>query len=521
MAFNSIVEASFFHYIKVTMNIKKPGVLFALIASILTAAAVFSAASCKGSAKGSAGLKELRFGLMSEPASLDPLSPSNTADGRLILFNVYEGLVKPDTSGRLVPAVAESYEMNQGGLVYSFTLREGLLFHDNSPLDAEDVAFTLNEAVKAAFTGFDRIESVRHFGKRQIEITLKTPDPDFLPNLTLGIVPKNNPDREKTPIGSGPFFIENYLPQQSLTLVKNPHYRISGMPKLDRVTAVFSASYDALYTGLEGGNINGAFVTGDVMEKLDKDKYEVTQSYSNSTQLLALNNSVKALGDARVRQAVNYAVDVQEIIDAAFYGRGEPSGSPLIPGLKLYYNEALRNPYPVDLSKALELMTDAGYANGFNLEIKIASNYVMHVDTGQVLVNQLAKIGINASIRLVDWATWLNDVYFGRNYEATIISLDSNTVSAPGFLSRYESNAGNNFINFKSEAYDKLYREILIEADEASRIRLYKEAQKIISDEAASVFIQDIYAFQVFKGGFKGAVSYPLYVIDFSAIYHE
>ena len=483
---------------------------------IMSAEGLFSLPGREHSSRG-----ELRFGVMSEPVTLDPLSSANTADGRSVLFNIYEGLVKPDTAGRLLPAVSESFEISQGGLVYSFILREGLRFHDGSPVKAEDVEFSLNEAARANFLGMNQIEKITLSGDRKIEITLKSADPDFLPYLTIGIVPKNNPDREQNPVGTGPFKIDNYKPQQSLTFIKNPDYWQPGLPRLEKVTLLFSSDSNALYTGLEGGNFEGAMVTSDILEKLDQKKYHIVESYTNSIQLLALNNRAEALDDIRVRQALNYAVDIKDIINTAFYGRGEPSGSPLIPGLSLYYNEDLRDPYPVNLAKARALLEEAGYGNGFNLEIKVPSNYVMHVDTAQVLVNQLAKINVRVNIRLVDWATWLSDVYRNRNYEATIISLDSSTISPQGFLGRYVSSAPGNFLNFRNEGYDNLYREILEEQDESRRILLYREAQKIISDEAAAVFIQDIFGFKVFSGGFRGAVSYPLYVIDFSTIYRD
>jgi peptide/nickel transport system substrate-binding protein len=146
----------------------------------------------------------------------------------------------------------------------------------------------------------------------------------------------------------------------------------------------------------------------------------------------------------------------------------------------------------------------------------------MHVDTAQVAVNQLAKVGINATIRLVDWATWLSDIYRGRKYEATIISFDSNTVSPRGFLSRYRSDSGSNFIGFKSADYDRAYDAAQKETDDRRRAAFYQEAQKAISDAAASVYIQDIQSFKVFpKGRYGGVVNYPLYVFDFSTIYRN
>jgi peptide/nickel transport system substrate-binding protein len=464
---------------------------------------------------------DLRFGLASELSTLDPLDPANTADSRSVLFNVYEGLVKPDTEGSLLPALAESFSIDQNGLVYSFKIREGVKFHDGTAVKAEDAQFTLNKAIEAKYTGFTDIEKVEITGGQELRLTLKNPDPDFLPYLTIGIVPKNNADRNKNPIGTGPFKIESYTPQQSLVLVRNNEYWRPVLPYLDKVTLVFLADSDSLQIGLQGGNIDGASVTGSIIDQLDPSRFEVVPGRSNMVQLLALNNELEPLDNILVRKALNYAIDVHEIIDAAFYGWGEPSGSPVIPGLKAVYETALAEPYPPNPDTARELLAQAGYAEGFPLEITVPSNYSMHVNTAEVIVNQLSKIGITATIRLVDWASWLSEVYRGRKYQATIISFDGSTIplSPRSFLGRYISSAGGNLINFKSPEYDRVYSQALKETENDRRNSLYKEAQRILSGEAASVFIQDIMSFMVFVKPFKGALNYPLNVIDFSVIH--
>jgi peptide/nickel transport system substrate-binding protein len=313
--------------------------------------------------------------------------------------------------------------------------------------------------------------------------------------------------------------IESYTPQQSLVLQKNPRYWQAGTPYLDTVTYVFLADSDALLLALRGGNVDAADITGTLVDQLDPAAFDVTPVPGNAVQLLALNNAVKPLDDVRVRQAINYAVDITEIIDTAFYGRGEPSGSPLIPGLSRYFEESLHDPYPADVAQAKALLAQAGYGSGFSLEISVPSNYTMHVDTAQVIVNQLARIGVTATIRLVDWATWLSDVYRGRNYQATIVSLDGAFVSPRAFLERYRSGASSNFVSFSNAGYDAALAAALTEPDDAARVALYRKAQQIISQEAVSVYIQDIWNFHAFpKGRYTGFVNYPLYVFDFSTL---
>jgi peptide/nickel transport system substrate-binding protein len=477
-------------------------------------------------------LTSLRYGYNSEPTTLDPLSPSNTADGRSILFNVFEGLVKPDTNGSLRPCVAESVTMEELGRVYNFKLRKGIRFHDGSQLTSADVKFSLDTAKTAGFIGFDAVEKIETNGDYSLKVILLRPDPEFLPYLTVGIVKANSADRDKNAVGTGPYLIESYAVQRDMVLKKFEDYWQNNVPKLEKITIVFLADSDALVRGLHSGSIDGTGLPGSLAQQLNPEQFDIVPGYSAMVQLLALNNAAAPLNDIRVRQAINYGLDIQGIIDTAFYGKGEPSGSPLIPGLTAYYEKSLADPYPLDPEKARSLLAEAGYGASIgggastgggeklSLEITVASIYTMHVDTAQVIADQLAKIGINVSIRLVDWATWLSDVYFGRKYQATIISLDSPVVSPKGFLSRYRSDSSSNFINYSSAAFDKVFDAILVEPGEDKRIALYKEAQRIISADAASVYIQDIMSFRALRAGvYGGVLNYPLYANDFAALY--
>ncbi|MDR0302029.1 MAG: ABC transporter substrate-binding protein [Treponema sp.] len=478
---------------------------------LILAAVIALSPACSGKKTGASS--EFRYGFTTEPSTLDPLNPGNTADGRSILFNVFEGLVKPDTTGEMKPCVAETLTIEQGGRVYNFTIREGVRFHDGSVLTAGDVKFSLDAAIDAGFIGLDRIEDVSVTGENQIRVTLKEPDPEFLPYMTTGIVKAGNTEREKNIIGTGPFYIESYTIQQTLVLKKFADYWQPDLPHLEKVTIVFFANYDALMVAIRGGGINGASITGPMAAQLDHRKINIIHSYSAAVQLLALNNECPPLNDIRVRRALNYGIDVQDIIDTAFFGVGVPSGSPIIPGLSAYYQSSLEYPYEPDTAKSLLPQDD------FELEITVPSNYSMHVDTAQVIANQLSKIGVTVTIKLVDWATWLSDVYFGRNYMGTIISLDSPIVSPKSFLNRYYSTNSSNFINFSNSDFDRIYDSILVETDETKRIGLYRDAQRAITENAASVFIQDILYYKAIDRSYDGVLEYPLYVIDFASIY--
>jgi len=468
---------------------------------------------------------EMRYGFLSEPATLDPLSPSNTADGRNILFNVFEGLVKPDTEGRHRLALAESYSMEEMGRVYNFRLRENVLFHDGSPLTPADVRFTLETAAVAGLVGLDALESVETVGERDVRITLRYPDPDFLPNLTVGVVRDGSMNRDRNAVGTGPFFIESYTVQQSLVLRRFEHYWQEGLPHLDKITIVFLADHNALFLALQGGSIDGATFTGGIIQQIDPARFDITPVYSAMVQRLVLNNAAPPLDDIRVRQALSYGIDTQEIIDLAFFGYGRLVGGPVISGLAAYYEPSLVTAYPYNLERAMALLAEAGFGGAagggrLSLEITVPSNFITHVDTAQVIANQLARIGVDASIQLIDWATWLAQVNRDRNYQATIISVDGRTASPRSFLARYRSDSDSNFINFSNADFDRVFDMAIAEADAARRIELYREAQRILSYNASSVYIQDTLRFRVFRAGaFGGMLSYPLFVTDFAAMY--
>jgi peptide/nickel transport system substrate-binding protein len=481
---------------------------------LLVAAFIFACSGNKSSGN------ELRYGFVTEPTTLDPLNSSNTADGRCILFNVFEGLVKPDVDGTFLPCIAESWTIEQDASVYNFLLRENVYFHDGSLLTPSDVKFSLDTARNRGFDSLKNIKEVNINGSNRINVILINPDPEFLPYLTVGIVKADVEDREKNIIGAGPFSVDSYTPQRNLVLVKFDKYWQSNLPHLNKITLVFFGNYDTLLVALRGGSIDGAFITGSMAAQLDHRLFDVFNNRSAAVQLMALNNSVSPLNDLRVRKAINYGINVYDIIDTAFFGAGSPSGSPIIPGLSVYYEDSLSYEYNPDLARSL--LEDAGFnaSNKFSLEITVPSNYAMHIDTAQVIVSHLDRIGVNASIKLVDWSTWLSDVYFGRQYQATIISLDSASVSPRSFLTRYQSASGSNFIGFKNHDLNNVYNTILTETDTDKRIKLYKDAQRIIAENAASVYIQDIFSFIALrKGAYGGVLDYPLYVVDFSSIY--
>ncbi len=459
---------------------------------------------------------EFVYGVATELNNFDPFQ-SITADVRGVNFNIFEGLVKVAPDGSFVGAIADSYTVSEDAKVYTFHIRSGVKFHNGKELEENDILYSVQKAIDKKFAGYAEIQEFGMNGDNLV-IVLKQADAGFVAYLTNAIVPADYDNHALAPIGTGPYKLTEYAEQDHVTLEKNTDYW-GKAAHLDKITLKFVASQANLVISFQSGSIDGFSAEAGTVMQLDEKSITKYQSNSNAVQLIALNNDFEPFKDARVRQALNYLVDRKEIIDTVNYGYGVTVGSGLIPALSKYYDSSLASSYSVDVEKAKELLSQAGYANGFKFTITVPSSYTVHVDTAAVVVNQLAKAGITAEIKQVDWATWLSNVYKGRQYEATIISLDGSLAYPTAFLSRYVSNAKNNFLNFKSPSFDDVYTKAISTVDENEKVEFFKSAQHILSSEAAAVYIQDISEFAVYSKDFAGYEGYPLYARDFSAIY--
>ena len=174
--------------------------------------------------------------------------------------------------------------------------------------------------------------------------------------------------------------------------------------------------------------------------------------------------------------------------------------------------------YNQDLDKAKALLAEAGYPDGFTFDITVASNYTQHVDTAQVLKQEFEKIGVTANIKLVEWDSWLSDVYNDRKYTTTVVGVDASSLTASALLERFTSTSSKNFINYSNADYDAAFANAKKAADDAEKTRYYKECLTILSEDAANVYIQDLPELVALNKKFTGYEFYPLYVQDVSKI---
>ena len=456
--------------------------------------------------------------------SLDPYV-STAAGTREVMFNVFEGLVKPDSQGNFVEAVASKVEVSGDGLTYSFTLRDGVVFHNGDICTTDDVLYsfetcadvTVYSNVAAALSAIveTKVEG------NVISFTLSEPNSDFLSAVSsVYILPKDYADQATAPVGTGPFKFVSRSVQENFILEKHESYYGDGA-KLDRVTYRIYEDSTALFNAVDSGAVDlAAHLTMDQVNNLSNG-YTVLEGTMNLVQAIYLNNAVAPFDNVLVRQALCYAVDVDAMMALTADGHGTKVGSSMYPAFGKYFDASLADAYPHDPEKAKDLLAQAGYPNGFSFTIKVPSNYQPHVDTAVVLAEQLKQVGITAQIQLVDWNTWLDDVYAGRNFEATVVGFDASILSPTALLARWVSGSSKNMIGFNNAEYDAAYAQALETVDDAEQTALFKRCLEILSEDAANVYLQDLADFVAVNPELKGFQFYPLYVIDMSKLYFE
>ena len=452
--------------------------------------------------------------------SLDPYQIT-AAGTREVLFNVYEGLVKPDTDGNFVDAVASEHEISEDGLTYTFTLRDGVIFHNGEKVTIDDVLYSFETCAAtttstAVAEALSDIQDITADGNKVV-ITLPAANSSFLSTVSgVAIVPASYTEQATAPVGTGPFKFDSYSPQDKAVFVRNDDY-YGEKPALAKVTCKIYEDANALFTALNSGALDMAFhLTVDQVNNLSNG-YNVVEGEMNLVQALYLNNARAPFDDERVRQALCYAIDIDSLLELTEDGHGVKLGSSVYPSFTKYFDEDLVGAYPYDPEKAAALLKEAG-AEGISFTIKVPGNYTPHVDTANVLVEMLSMVGVNASIEKVEFSTWLTDVYKGRDFDATVIGFDAAYLSPDALLQRWVSDDGSNMINFNNAEYDAAIEKAQSSPDEEEQIQAYKEAQKILSDTAANVYLQDLADFVALNPEFTGYEFYPIYAVDFSKI---
>ena len=264
--------------------------------------------------------------------SLDP-HKMVSAGTREVLFNVYEGLIKPDAQGNLTPAVASAYTVADTGDTFTFTLRDNVKFHNGQTVTAKDVVYSLKRAAgldtgEVLINGFEAVKSVEATDDKTIVVSLKAPDVEFLAMLTAAIIPDGS-DPLQEMVGTGPFKFVSRSPQENIVLEKFSDYW--GTPAyVDKVTYKVITNAETLVMSLRSGAVDlVAHLTSAQVNELGEG-FNIAEGTMNLVQAVYLNNTQAPFDNIKVRQALSYAIDRQAVMDYLADGHGAAVGSRLL-----------------------------------------------------------------------------------------------------------------------------------------------------------------------------------------------
>ena len=478
-------------------------------------------ASCGGAKESNDGGKDntktverpLTVAMATEIDSLDPFN-ATAGDTKTVMDQIFDGLLDVDEDGNLVPDLAESYEISEDGLTYTFKLKEGVKFHDGSDFSADDVYYTYDKlsglsSGEPMSSKFSVIKEMEVISPTEIKMALDAVNNSFIYLQNQPIVKKEYEDNQTKPLGTGPYKFVSYTPGEGMVMERfDDYHRKDHVAKIKQVNVVRIADNQALVMALNNGEVDLASkLTADELEQVS----ESTDSYShpqNLVQLLGLNNKVKPFDDIRVRQAIAHAIDKDELIEAVAGGKASKIYSSFSPALKDFYND-LEEMYPTDVEKAKELLAEAGYPDGISFTMTVPSDYKFHMDTAELIQAQLKKAGINATIDPIEFSTWLDRVYKDRDYETTIAGFIGYT-DPIRVLDRYVSTNDKDYLNYESEEYDKAISNAMETLDRDELIKNVKDAQEIIARDCAAVFLQDPNDNIVLNNQYTGLKTYPV-----------
>lgn len=463
---------------------------------------VSACASCGNDANRDRGThQEIRIALPADVSSLDPNLATSSRDSN-VLVNVFDGLYRIDQDGKIVPDLATNMSKSADGLTYTFTLRDDVNFQNGEKFTAEDVKFSLdrlldpkNAAPYAA--DLQAVESVAVNSEYEVALHLKSPDP-ILTNELAGqatmIVPKDyvtkigKDEFARQPVGTGPFKLASRRPSEEIVLQRWDDYWGSQKPSLETITYTISPEPATRAALLQSGEVDMANnLDASARETLKNTDVKVIGVPTGGVQFLALREEEPRFRNPLVAQAMNYAINRQQIVKEVLDDYGQPLGAIFPPGL-FGYESALPAPYPYDPAKARQLLAQTGEDFTQPIEFAVPSERWLNINqAAQAIVSDLAKVGITLELKLMDYSAWLKD-----NKEHTISPVFPDDLTArvrdmiPGYRGSLECGASWSF--YCDKDLDALIEQAATQ-EEGQRVQAITRVTQYIHEHPHWVFL--------------------------------
>jgi peptide/nickel transport system substrate-binding protein len=436
-----------------------------------------------------------------------------SSDAEVFVANaVFDYLVDVDpVSNQPIPRLATEWSVSEDGLVYTFTLADGVTFHDGSALTANDVVWTFDR-LRDPDSGFATVDlyaniaSIEASSDLEVTFTLTNPNPFFLYDLSdnHALVLKADSEDPADFNGTGPFTVENYSPEDRITLAANPDYFVAGQPSLANVEIIFFADEGAMVDALRGGQVDLVMrMSTPLFESLQGvDGIATTVIPTNGFDLVRLRADREPGNDPRVIQAMKLATDREAILELVQQGYGAVGNDSPIGPLYEAYHDADVTPPARDVDAARALLAEAGYENGLDLTIHVP-NTGGRPDLAAVLKEQWAEAGINIEISIEP-----EDVYYGEDgwLEVDLGITGWGSRPYPQFYldTMLVTGAVWNESHFADAEFDALAETAGTSLDEAERVEAYSQIQQLLAERGPVIIAYYFPQFGAISDQFTG-----------------
>lgn len=449
----------------------------------------------RAGAEAQASAKIIRFGLSSFPPSLQPFVHTGTAALTVKLL-VYRGLTGFGPDGEVRPELAESWKQ-ESPTVWTFKLRPAT-FHNGKPVTSEDVKWSFEQIAKPDSTSqlraeFSVISSIETPDAQTVRITTKQPTatlPVWFASPHTPILAKGSTDGDPLGVGAGPFTLKSQERGVSVEVAAFNKYFKPGLPKVAGIKLIAYADENLRVAALQAGDLDLIeYVPWQHMAAIEKDPRLKLDASDGPFMAFGFNGGSGPFKDVRLRQAVACAIRREEIVDAAFFGRGRPLEGLPIPSTSPYYDAARAKTWAYNPDKAKKLMAEAGVPKGFTCTLLSTAQYGMHKSTAEVAQAHLSEIGIDVKLNLPDWATRV-DLGNKGQYEFCIqgTTADNNDPDGLGPILDGElpMSVGRS-VNIPTPEIHALFVKGREELDLAKRKAIYAELEKKALEQAPLV----------------------------------
>lgn len=476
---------------------KKSIALFLSALFLLSAFAGCSDKSQKGAGadKGSGGAdkESVVIGIDTDATSMDPLRVSDTVT-MSILSNVYETLVRMTPESEIIPGAADTWGISEDGKEYTFHLHEGMTFHNGTAVTAEDVKYSIDQAVASSYSGpyLAFVDHTEVVDDTTVKVYLKYAYAPFLSlcaAYTNIISPAFYEDggtkQSKEPIGSGPYKFVSWANGDKIVLEAYDGY-FKEAPSIKNVTYKILSNTTTATIALEKGEVDMYInvAPADIDTLKANDSLVVEQKPSSAFHFVGMNTQSKVFSDVRVRQAVAMAIDREALIYGVMDGAANATTSFIAEGLPGYTKDF--NPLPYDVEAAKKLLAEAGYKDGLKITMSVPESRSEHA---QMIQADLKKINIDLDIALLESGAFWDDLENG-DYEMMMMGW-SYVVMDPdvGYYSLYKSDQviGGNYVRLNDPKLDELMEKGRTTNDTDERDKIYREAEEIAMKQAAYV----------------------------------